>query len=76
LRYKNSIKMKVTALIPDELVRETQKLSKAKNITETMIIALNSYIALHKIKEMGEQVKNNPLTFKHSAEEIREINRK
>jgi hypothetical protein len=67
--------MKVTAIIPDELVRETQVLSNAKNITEAMIIALNSYISLEKLKAMGEAVNKNPLQFKYSAEEIRDLNR-
>ena len=67
--------MKVTALIPDELVRETQSISKAKNITEAMIIALNTYISIQKLKAMGESVNANPLKFKHTAEEIREVNR-
>jgi hypothetical protein len=67
--------MKVTAIIPDELVRETQVLSNAKNITEAMIIALNSYISLEKLKAMGEAVNKNPLQFRYSAEEIRDLNR-
>jgi hypothetical protein len=67
--------MKVTAIIPDELVRETQILSNAKNITEAMIIALKNYIALQKMKAMGEAINKNPLKFKHTAQEIREINR-
>jgi hypothetical protein len=68
-------KMKVTAIIPDELVKETQALSNAKNITEAMIIALNSYISLEKLKAMSEAVCKNPLQFKYSAEEIRDLNR-
>jgi hypothetical protein len=67
--------MKVTAIIPDNLVKEAQAISRAKNITEAMIIALNTYISLEKLKEMGESINNNPLTFNHSAEEIRDINR-
>ncbi len=67
--------MKVTANIPDELVKETQTISKAKNITEAMIIALNTYISIEKLKAMGESIKTNPLQFKHTAEEIRDINR-
>lgn len=68
--------MKVTAIIPDELVKETQALSHAKNITEAMIVALNSYVSLKKLKAMGESVKKNPLQFKYTAEEIRDLNRK
>ena len=67
--------MKVTAIIPDELVKETQNLSNAKTITEAMIIALGTYISIKKVKAMGETIKKKPLKFKHSAEEIREINR-
>jgi hypothetical protein len=67
--------MKVTALIPDELVKKAQTLSNAKNITEAMIIALNAYISIEKLKEMGESITKNPLQFKHTADEIREINR-
>jgi hypothetical protein len=62
--------MKVTAL-----VRETQILSNAKNTTEAMIIALKNYIALQKLKAMGEAIDKSPLRFKSTAQEIREINR-
>ena len=67
--------MKVTAIIPDELVKEAQVLSNAKNITEAMIIALKSYVALENLKAMGRAIDKNPLQFKYTAEEIREINR-
>lgn len=67
--------MKVTAIIPDELVKETQTISHAKSITEAMIIALNTYISIEKLKAMGEKVNKNPLKFKHTAQEIRDLNR-
>ncbi len=67
--------MKVTAIIPDELVKETQALSHSKNITEAMITALNAYISVEKLKAMGEMINNKPLQFKYTAEEIRDINR-
>jgi|GEM_PF-756323 len=67
--------MKITVIIPDELVKEAQNLSKAKTITDTLIIALNSYVSFQKLKEMGEGVKKNPLKFEYSAQEIRELNR-
>jgi hypothetical protein len=41
-----------------------------------MIIALNSYIAIEKLKAMGEKLNKSPLKFKHTAEEILDINRK
>jgi len=67
--------MKVTAIIPDELVKETQILSNARNITDAMIIALNSYVSLEKLKAMGETISKNPLHFKYTAQEIRDLNR-
>jgi len=67
--------MKVTAIIPDELVKETQTFSNAKNITEAMIIALNSYVSIEKLKAMGEAINKSPLQFKYTAEEIRVVNR-
>lgn len=67
--------MKVTAIIPDELVKEAQSLSNAKNITEAMIIALNSYVSLEKLKAMSEIINQKPLKFKYSAQEIRDLNR-
>ena len=67
--------MKVTAIIPDELIKEAQLLSNAKNITDTVIIALNSYVAIEKLKAMGREINKNPLKFRYSAEEIRELNR-
>lgn len=67
--------MKVTAIIPDELVKETQSISNAKNITQAMIVALNTYISVEKLKAMGEKINKKPLKFKHTAKEIRELNR-
>ena len=67
--------MKVTALIPDELVKEVQRLSNAKNITEGLLVALNSYVALKKLKAMGEAINKKPLKFRYTAQDIRDLNR-
>lgn len=66
--------MNVTVIIPDELVKEAHILSNAKTITDTLIIALSSYVSFQKLKEMGEGIKKNPLKFEYSAQEIRELN--
>lgn len=68
--------MKVTAIINDELVQTVVKLSHGKNITEGLVIALEDYVYRKKIEELINDVENEPLQFKHSAEEIREVNRK
>lgn len=68
--------MKVTALIPDDLISEAMELSKAGTITEALKIALISYIRSQKIKELGESILSEPLDFRYTAQELRELNRK
>ena len=67
--------MKVNVLIPDELVKEVQSLSNARNITEAMIVALNMYVAHEKLKVMGKRIGKKPLKFKYTAQNIRDLNR-
>lgn len=69
--------MKVTALIPDELIKDVKQLSGAKNITEALIFALNEWTALQKLKSLQAKVAQKPLRFQDGfgAERIRKINR-
>jgi len=68
--------MKVTAIINDDLVKTVMNISHSKNITEGLVIALEDYVYRKKIEELITEVENEPLQFEHSAEEIREINRR
>ena len=70
--------MKVTALIPDKLVDEVKHYSGGKNITESLIVALQEWISLKKIKELNQQIGNKPLDFvkDFSSEKIRKLNRR
>ncbi len=70
--------MKVTTILPDDLVSEVRHYSKGKNITDSLLIALKEWLALRKIKELNKQVDKNPLLFDQnfSAETVRETNRK
>lgn len=67
--------MKLTAIIDDGLINEAIKYSNARNITEAVKIALKDYIAMKKLKELSQQIKEKPLKFKYTAEEIRSLNR-
>lgn len=67
--------MKVTAIIEDDLINEAIKYSHAKTTTDAVKVALREYIAVNKLKELSEQIISNPLKFKHSAEDIRSLNR-
>ncbi|MFD2036598.1 type II toxin-antitoxin system VapB family antitoxin [Belliella marina] len=68
--------MKVTAIIPDDLIAEAMELSKSGTVTDTLKIALKTYIRSQKLKELGTMVLNEPLEFKYSSQELRELNRK
>lgn len=70
--------MKVTAIISDELIKEVKKLTKGKNITESVTIALKEWLALKKVKELNQLVREEPLEFdvNFSAEKARETSRR
>lgn len=70
--------MKVTALIPDQIVKEVSAYAKGKNLTESLITALKEWLSLQKMSKLSKQVKAQPLDFqkKFSAAKIRSINRK
>lgn len=69
--------MKVTALIPDDLIIEVKHYAGGKNLTESLISALKEWVSQQKIKELNKQLKKKPLQFMDdfSADTIRSINR-
>ena len=69
--------MKVTALIPDDLVKEVKHLAGGKNLTESLILALNEWISLKKIKSLNNEIESNPLKFSNgfTAKKVRSTNR-
>lgn len=68
--------MKVTAIIPDDLIADAMELSKAETITETLKVALVNYIRSQKVKQIGATIVSEPLEFKYSAQELRDLNRR
>lgn len=69
--------MKVTAIINDKLVDKVISLSKGKNITEGIVIALEDYVYRKKIEKVIGSLDNKPVEFNEgfSAKFVREINR-
>ena len=67
--------MKVTAIIDDAIIKDAMKYSKASNVTETLKVALNEYVRLQKLKALSRMIKEEPVQFNLSAEEIRNLNR-
>ncbi len=70
--------MKVTAIIPDNLVEEVKHIAKARNITESIIKALKEWTEMQRLRALNAKVGRKPLVFKknYSAGGIRRINRK
>jgi hypothetical protein len=69
--------MKVTAILPDELVIEIQKYTEGKNITDSLHKALSEWLKLAKVKKLNKKLKKQPLKFAdgYSADKVRKINR-
>jgi hypothetical protein len=70
--------MKVTALIPDTLVRDVRRLTAGSNITESLITALGSWVSHQKLKRARDRLRTRPLSFKRNvtAKSLRELNRR
>lgn len=69
--------MKVTALIPDNIIHELGALTRAKTITESLIVALQEWISLQKLKALNREIKAHPLHFQDgfSATQVRQFER-
>jgi hypothetical protein len=69
--------MKVTAILPDDLIADVQKYSGGKNITDSLHKALIEWVKINKIKNLNSQLKFSPLSFKDgfNADSVRKINR-
>jgi hypothetical protein len=55
--------MKVTAILPDELVIEIQKYTEGKNITDSLQKAVSEWLKLAKVKKLNKRLKKQPLQF-------------
>ena len=69
--------MKVTALIPDEIIKEVKQFAGGHTLTDSLILALKEWLSLKKIKKLNSQTETSPLQFKEdtSALKIRSTNR-
>ena len=69
--------MKVTAILPDDIVADVKSLTKSKKTTEALIKALSDWISSQKLRKMNSEIIKKPLAFSNdfSADLIRNINR-
>ncbi len=70
--------MKVTAIIPDDLIKDVQQFSEGKNITDSLIKALKDWLYMKRIQKLNEELKKDPIQFADgfSAEKVRNISKR
>ena len=71
-------RMKVTAILPDDLVSQVRRHSGGKNLTEALQIALREWLAMRRIKQLNRGIAKRPLQFRssYSASSVREVSRR
>jgi hypothetical protein len=72
--YRMIYRMKVTAIIADDLVNNVKAYTRSSTVTEAITIALKDWLDIHTIKELNKQISQNPI-FINNGQQIREINR-
>jgi hypothetical protein len=55
--------MKVTALIPDDIINDVQEYTGGKNITDSLIKALSDWLYIKRIQKLNKEVRKKPLRF-------------
>jgi hypothetical protein len=70
-------RIKVTAIIPDALVSDVQRLARRKNLTESIVFALREWTDLQRIRELNRTIEERPLRFREGfgAASTRELSR-
>jgi len=65
--------MKITALIPDEIIKDVQEYTEGKNITDSLIKALSDWLYIKRIQKLNDNLRKEPLQFidGFNAESIR-----
>jgi hypothetical protein len=56
--------MKVTAIIPDDIIQDVKKYTGGKNITDSLIKALNDWLYRQRINHLNNDLKQNPVQFR------------
>lgn len=71
-------RMKITALMDDELIRDVRTFSGGKNITESLVIALNDWLRIQKLRRLNAEIEKAPLHFadSFSASSVRRLNQR
>lgn len=55
--------MKVTAIIPDDMIRDVQDFTEGKNITDSLLKALNDWLYAKRLEKLKEDLSKKPVKF-------------
>jgi hypothetical protein len=55
--------MKVTAIIPDDIINDVQEYTGGKNITDSLVKALSDWLYIKRIQKLNREVRKRPLQF-------------
>lgn len=55
--------MKITAIIPDDIIADVQEYTDGKNTTDSLIKALSDWLYLKRIQKLNEEIRKEPLKF-------------
>ena len=72
--YRIIYRMKVTAIIDDDLVNNVKVYTRSSTVTEAITIALKDWLDNYNIKELNKKISQNPI-YIENGQQIREINR-
>jgi hypothetical protein len=66
--------MKVTAIIPDDLINDVKAYTRSSTITEAITIALKDWLDVYNVKELNRQIAKKPINIVN-GHYIRKTNR-
>ena len=67
-------RMKVTAIIADDLINDVKAYTRSSTVTEAITIVLKDWLDVYNIKELNKKINENPINIKN-GKNIRKINR-
>ena len=67
--------MKVTAIIPDDVIQDVKEFAGGKNTTESLLTALQDWLYQKRLEKLTNQLSKEPLNFQdgYSPETIRDL---
>ena len=68
--------MKVTAILPDDIIRDVKEFTGGKNITDSLVKALRDWLYQKRLENLNKKLSDHPVEFEKgfSAEKIRKLN--